>query len=350
MGLGVIALWQRQRWAAAWFLIIYWLTPLAATWLSAQGRPIFNERYLVAAVPPVYLLMASAVGQPHGAAGQRWSNWLGRGVVTALLVGMALGFASQQGDPLYSKTRGWRELAAALELLAAGVDPVQVRLVQNYPDPTLWYYYQGDVPHLVLPPAPRDLIRTHEEVERLVAEGVARIVLVEQRADSWDPGGMAVDALATGYARVGSTTVTSWSLSVWVRPPATLEPLQVAYEGGLQLTGARITPRVVPPGGLLAVHLRWLGQEDHGGEQEAVSLQLLNRAGELVAQTDRPLDMASVTTETLVSYGILLPITLVEDDYQVIAVVYDPSRADAPRRLTMQGADSYPLGSVRVEE
>ena len=35
--------------------------PVLGTWLSAQSRPIFNERYLVAAVPAYYLLLAAGI-------------------------------------------------------------------------------------------------------------------------------------------------------------------------------------------------------------------------------------------------------------------------------------------------
>jgi 4-amino-4-deoxy-L-arabinose transferase-like glycosyltransferase len=349
LGLGLIVLWQTQR-ASAWFLLIYWLTPLAATWLSAQSRPIFNERYLVAAVPPVYLLMAAAVSRYESADGRRWRFWMGRGVVVLVVAGMLLGLNRLYNDPRYSKTRGWRELAATLERLTAGDDPAHVRLAQNYPDPTLWYYYQGDVQHLVLPPAARDRIRTAEEVEQLVAEGVARVLLVEQPVAAWDTGGIAQDALRAGYTLVGTDRATRWPVFIWVRPVAELEPVNIMYEGGLQLVGAQVLPTEVPLGGVVEVHLRWQGGAETVGEQEAVSLQLLNSAGELVAQTDRPLGMASVTTTTALSYAILLPMHLVAGEYQIALVVYDPSRNDAARRLTVAGADTHLLASILVTE
>ena len=40
---------------------LYLAVPLMATWISASQRPIFNERYLIAAVPPFFLLVAVAV-------------------------------------------------------------------------------------------------------------------------------------------------------------------------------------------------------------------------------------------------------------------------------------------------
>ena len=349
LGLGLIVLWQTRR-ASAWFLLIYWLTPLAATWLSALNRPIFNERYLVAGVPPVYLLMAAAASRYDSPDGRRWRFWVGRGVVVLVIAGMLLGLNRLYSDPQYSKTRGWRELADTLERLSAGDDLAHVRLAQNYPDPTLWYYYQGDVAHLVLPPAARDRIRTAEEVEQLVAEGVARVLLVEQPVAAWDPGGIAQEALRTGYTLVGTNRATRWPVSVWVRPVADLEPTKVVYEGGLQLVGAQVLPAVVPPGGVVEVHLRWQGDAETAGEQEAVSLQLLNSAGELVAQTDRPLGMASVTTATASSYAILVPMHLAAGEYQIALVVYDPSRNDAARRLTVAGADMHLLASIRVTE
>ena len=42
-------------------LSLYLGAPVFVTWLSALNRPIFNERYLIAAAPPFYLLLAAAV-------------------------------------------------------------------------------------------------------------------------------------------------------------------------------------------------------------------------------------------------------------------------------------------------
>ena len=46
---------------AAGLLILYLWLPLVMMWLSAQSRPIFSERYLLAAAPPFYLLLAAAI-------------------------------------------------------------------------------------------------------------------------------------------------------------------------------------------------------------------------------------------------------------------------------------------------
>ncbi len=43
-----------------WLLALYLAVPLGVTWYSAQQRPIFNERYLIAAAPPFYLLLGAA--------------------------------------------------------------------------------------------------------------------------------------------------------------------------------------------------------------------------------------------------------------------------------------------------
>ena len=45
-------------------LLLYGGLPVIGTWLSAQSRPIFNERYLVAAAPAYYLLLAASLALP----------------------------------------------------------------------------------------------------------------------------------------------------------------------------------------------------------------------------------------------------------------------------------------------
>src|SRR5690606_10394953 len=86
----------------------------------------------------------------------------------------------------------------------------------------------------------------------------------------------------------------------------------------------------------------------------AVSVQLLDSNGALVAQQDRPLAMASNTTALVTSYAILLPATLPAGDlpagnYALNVVVYDPDLPGVPRRTTEQGLDFVSMGSVTVE-
>lgn len=350
VGLGVWTLWGSTRPAARrtlWFLVVYWLIPLAATWLSALNRPIFNERYLVAAVPPVYLLVAAAVDAPAKRV-VPWLRWLGPTLIAAICVTMVVGLVRQGTDPAFSKTRGWRELAAALDTMSQGTDVARVRLVQNYPDPTLWYYYQGTVPHLVLPPAAHDRRGAEDEVARLVEADVGRVLLIEQPSPAWDDNAIARTVLQAAYHDAGESFVVGWPVSWWLLPTQPLEPLDIAYEDGLRLVGAWTTPSAVRPGSLVEVHLAWELGVGAGATQEAVSIQVLDNAGRLVAQSDRPLEMASPTTAQAASYAILLPAMLPPGEYAVIVVVYDPGEAGAPRRVTLQGEDAVQIGKVFV--
>ena len=163
--IGVIRLARAGRAGrrALWLLALYLATPLLATWFSALSRPIFNERYLIAASPPFFLLLAVAVlgarerrVEPGRLGGEQLLGWASLALLALLLVGSLASLGRYYTDPAYSKTRGWRDLAATLTRYSAGLDPSQVRLAENFPDPTLWYYYTGPVDHLVLPPGPHD--------------------------------------------------------------------------------------------------------------------------------------------------------------------------------------------------
>ena len=343
---GSLSLWRSGSRRSLWFLAVYLLVPLAATWLSALNRPIFNERYLVAVVPPVYLLAVAGFGRVD--AHSRWMGWVRQGVLALLLLAMLVGYLRQSTDPLYGKSRGWRELAVTLEHLSASVEPGGVRLVQNYPDPTLWYYYRGEVPHLVLPPAAHDVPRAGEEVARLVDDGVGRVILVEQPSASWDDSGVARQSLQSSYELAQRVEVADWPVSLWLRPITALKDANVDYADGLQLTGSLVEPKSAVAGGAVAIHLRWQQDKAAASAQPAVSVQLLDVTGALVAQSDRTLEMASDTTALVSSYAILVPLTLPSGDYQVVVVVYDPSLPGAPRRLTTDGADIVTLGSISV--
>ena len=172
-------------------------------------------------------------------------------------------------------------------------------------------------------------------------------MLVEQPSATWDDEGIALSALSEHYMEVAVDHVAGWQVSVWLRAAEASALVGAIYEGELELVGAAVMPEVVPPGGVVAVHLKWRTPSGSVGAQETVSVQVLDSAGELVAQSDRVLTPDG--RETLATYAILLPETLDDGDFLVTIVVYDPNRLGAPRRLTLDGADCVDIGKVHVE-
>ncbi len=340
-------------------LLLYLFLPLVATWASARGRPIFNERYLIAAAPPFCLLVAVAgTGVPRAIrsslhARDRAPARLSRArvlaafapafLVAALSLAAGLSLVHLYDDPAFSKSRGWRELAAALRTASAGLPTDQVRVVQNYPDPTLWYYYPEAAQRLTLPPAPQDEAGARRLAAEWAAAGVRRVILPLQPAPAWDEHLIAASALQADYELAGQIQVAGWPVQIYVRPPERLAACSEAFEGGLTLTGKAIEPEVVVPGGFLAIHLRWDGQPATLPGGEKLTLQVLNAGGQVVAQTDRP--FGPTQNQAVSGYGIALPHALPDGSYRLILALYDADRAGA-RLPTAEGADFVELGSL----
>lgn len=354
-------------------LLFYLGVPLLATWWSATQRPIFNERYLVAAAPPFYLLLAAlfipwvqpASSHQPGQNRTGRAGWAGKpllaswlrlpglamaGLLLVALTGMSLSLNRHYGDPTYSKTRGWRPLAAALTQFSAHLSPAQVRIAQNFPDPTLWYYYTGPVAHVVLPPAADDEAGTRTSVQQMFEAGVERVLIPLQPAPNWDERGLASAALATTYTLLYERPVGVWPVQIYGAPPTTLMPLKVHFTNGVTLAGFATQPATLTPGNVLAVYLGWLGNRATLTGSEKVFVQLLDSAGQLVAQDDRPLAVqaSQPTMTTPATYGILLPATLPMGDYPLIAGLYDPAQPGAPRVLTTAGVDHVIIKTLTV--
>lgn len=340
--LGGFALWRDggSRRRTLFLLLLLWAVPVVATWVSSQSRPIFNERYLIAAAPPFYLLLAVAL-TPAIRNSQFTIRYL-----LPLLLGSLLIFslANHFANPAYSKTRGWRELAAAFERFSAGLPAEQVRLAQNFPDPTIWYYYTGPLEHIVLPPAANDATGAAKTVTQLAADGVTRVILPVQPADWWDGSGIGPESLAKKYALTAQIPVGVWPLEIYSRAPVVLPPLAIEFVNGVRLTGAAVEPNVIVPGGLLVVYLRWDVQRAdlHGGEK--VFVHLLDRAGQIIGQADMPFELGAREAAT---YGILLPENMSAGPYRLIAGLYDPSLPGALRIQTRTGTESLELGVLK---
>ena len=339
----------RTRQAAA-LLVLYLAVPVMATWLSSRNRPIFNERYLVAAVPACYLLLAAAISPIHSV--RRAALWqglkaLGIAGLTVLLFGASISLYRYYTDPAYSKTLGWRELARAVDRFSAGLPVDQVRVAENFPDPTLWYYYRGSVDHLVLPPAGRDQAGTQREVRGLVDQGVRRVILPLKSMPWWDNADIAATVLAQEYTLIDEKPVGAWQVQVYTRPSQELMPVGTAFKEGPILAAAAVEPTELPAGGLLAVHTRWAGSRDGLTGSEKITVQVLDAQNKLVAQRDEGFVPAAVGGPP-VTYGILLPQEASPGTYRVIAVLYRPEQVGPGRLLTSDGSDFVSLATIHI--
>ena len=211
------------------FLLLYLFTPLLATWIGARQRPIFDERYLVAALPPFLLLIAVSAAsmsswiETH--LSWRWRYWvdgeaversrqdsathpssplaripLGRISAAALIIlVLAANVYSLRNHYFESRSSGWRALAGTLDRWSLGLPPQDVRIAMNFPEPTLPYYYRGDVQRFLIPPSPHDAQSAAQVVDSLTRSGVYRVILPVSPAPNWDATGIAPEALAAGF-------------------------------------------------------------------------------------------------------------------------------------------------------
>ncbi|RLT44935.1 MAG: phospholipid carrier-dependent glycosyltransferase [Chloroflexi bacterium] len=345
--LGITHLWRTggSRRRTLFLLLLLWAVPVLATWASSQSRPLFNERYLIAAAPPFYLLLAVAL--TSAIRNSQFTIHYLRFTIRyffPLLLGslLLLSLSNHFTNPAYSKTRGWRELAVSFARFSAGLPPEQVRLAQNLPEPTLWYYYSGPLEHIVLPPQAHDAEGANAAVTQLVAEGVTRVIHPVQAAATWDDAGIAQAALAKEYALAARLSVGVWPVEIYSRVGG-YTPLSVAFANGVQLNGAALQPERLIPGALLVVHLLWDGERAQLSGSEKVFLHLLDGSGQIVGQTDVPF-VAERGAGEAAAYGILLPDTLPAGPYRAIAGLYDPALPGAPRIATTAGADFVGLG------
>ncbi len=337
MGLTALAARSDTR-AAAWWYGLYLGIPIVATWYGATARPIFDERYLASAAPPFYVLAATALlagylpAQWARAPRPLWLRFGAAALIVLFAAGAGVSLVRHYTDPAYSKTRGWRQLAERLEQIPACMHAEEVRLAQNYPDPTLWYYYAGTVDHLVLPPAAQSGDEALSLVNTLAAEGVRWVAFVEQPAANWDADGLAHVALAEQYAPALKTDAAGWPVTLFVRPPQTLQPAETVFANGAILSAYAVDPARTVAAGALVAHLQWDTTQMSGAPDALkVFVQLLDGQGRLAAQQDQPLQWKGADAAAVVSYGILLPETLAPGEYTLIAGLYRPNEDGAPR-------------------
>ncbi len=364
--------------SATVFLLLYLFIPLLATWISSRQRPIYDERYLAAALPPFLLLISVSATRMSGwletHLGWRWSFWvdgdagassapdsaahrssflaripIGRISAAALALLVLVGNVySLQNHYSGSKLLGWRALAETLERWSAGLPAHDVRIAENFPDPTLSYYYKGDVQQFMIPPKPHDAEGAAATVDFQIRSNVFRIILPVAPAPNWDATGIAPNALAAGFRMVLQEQVGIFPVHLYARPdPQRWRKVGALFENGVTLERAQLSPETITAGGILVIHMDW--REDQatltGGEK--IFVHLINEDGGILSQTDPILQLNSADGSS--SFGLRLPATLQPGPLRLIAGLYDASLEGAPKIITENGMDSVVLSEFELK-
>ncbi len=363
---------------ATLFLLLYLFIPLLATWISSRQRPIFDERYLAAALPPFLLLIAVSAARLNSWVDThlswRWRFWvdgdagapsapdsaahrsslLARiplGLISAAalaLLVVAANVYSLQNHYSGSTSLGWRALAGTLDRWSAGMPANDVRIAENFPDPTLSYYYKGDVQRFMIPPRPHDAGGAADVVDSQIRSNVFRIILPVSSAPNWDATGIAPSALAAGFQKVLQEQVGIFPVHLYARPdPQGWRQVGALFVNGVTLERAQLSPETLTPGGVLVIHMDWRGEQATLTGGEKVFVHLINEDGGILSQADPILQLNSA--EGFTSLALPLPAALPPGSLRLIAGLYDASVEGAPKTVTENGMDSVVLSEFEIE-
>jgi mannosyltransferase len=314
LGLGFVYLRDRRAFA---FLVLYLLIPSFCVFVLTRWRPLFRDRYLNVIAPGYYLAFAlGLVALTRVRRGQILAGIAG----LALVLPAGLSLANYYFDPAYAKSADWRGLAAYLEA-HAGADDV---IVENYPDPTLAYYYQGPAERVVLPDRsavdrvgdlPVNRKATGTTLQRLLAQH-RRLWLIPYRSE-WDPEGYVEGWLARRAHQIQEEEIDVFRVVAYERQPASVPVVEhvvaspvgdafvlmgynVATEGDCRLEegGAERSRLLVPQGGSCTVHLTLHWQDVALADADyTVFAHLLGPDGQIAGQRDgQPQDGTFPTT------------------------------------------------------
>jgi mannosyltransferase len=199
-------------------LLIYLLVPIACIAIFSVLRfPIFDERYIMLALPPYLLILARGLSNVSGRGPRRWMATFG---LIWILIATGYSLRNYYTVPRYMKGIDWRDYVA--QLLACA-QPGDV-LIQNYPDPGLTYHLHDQMPRVLLPMGyPVDVQGTEAELRRL-SETYSRIWLQPAKYSQWDSEGLVETWMDRNTLKVAEQEFPRARLARYL-PPRSYEPL-----------------------------------------------------------------------------------------------------------------------------
>ncbi|MFC2030215.1 glycosyltransferase family 39 protein [Chloroflexota bacterium] len=247
LGLGLAFRQDRRAFA---FLLLFLVVPTVGLFVLAQWRPLYRPRYLNIIAPAYYLCFAlglAALGRIP-----RWGKVAMAVGLALLLIPAGLSLSHYYFDPAYAKSSDWRGLAEYLETNAAPDDVI----IQNDPDPTLAYYYQGPTRRVVLPHRSAvdqvgDLrvrpVVTGRTLRELLAQHPRAWLIPHQ--SSWDPEGFVEGWLERRAHKVKEEQVDVYRVVVY-EAAETVEPsFQYPVDSHLGDSATLLGYDMLPEGG-----------------------------------------------------------------------------------------------------
>jgi hypothetical protein len=358
LALGLVSAFRLDR-RAFTFLVLYIAVPISCVFLFTLWRPFFRVRYLNVMAPAYYLGFALGL---FALARLRWARFAAVAVgMAVLLIPAGLSLNNYYFDPAYAKAADYRGLAAYLEAHAGPEDVI----VENYPDPTLSYYYHGAAERLVLPH--RSAVDAVGDLPvRRKATGKTLQELLETHQylwlipyqSGWDPEGFVENWLSRRARQVGEEQVDVFRVSVYERvkpsPPLIQYPMDsrlgegieflgfdITTEGGCavdQVGNARRSFSVADPGSCIFHLTLYWQSSDLVDADYTVFTHIVDADGLILAQQDnKPQGGGFLTTDWF-------PGDIIPDDYTLVLP------ADAPPATYALEVGMYLLqNGIRLE-
>jgi 4-amino-4-deoxy-L-arabinose transferase-like glycosyltransferase len=210
--------------------------------------------------------------------------------------------------------------------------------------------YRGGAPIYELPAHGSDTAQTIARLEE-VARRHGQIFTVSFKPEERDPEGSVTGWLRAHTLKADEAWMGGLQLASYITPvTAASWPSQTVRAGfgeTLTLEKAALPGREFAAGGLLPVRLAFTAQQMMDTDL-ALSLQLLDRSGRVVAQRDAPLFSGSrpaAGEQVVAAPGITIPVGTAPGEYNLALVLYDPQTG---ARLPVNGRDSLALSAVQV--
>ena len=332
----------------AWPLALWLGLPIALMAGLGLFTPAFLK-FLIAAAPAWCLLVACTplLGPPR----------LARGLLAGGVAALTLALALLVLPPYYQDANARDNYQGVAAWLAATGDGARDLVILDAPgQQEVWRYYDPGLPVLALPAArPAD----GAAVEAALAEATAgrrNVYALFWATDEADPQRLVEGWLDRHTFKAldtwqGNLRLAVYSLADGLQP-APLTPVQFGDSIILAGQAQPQQPQHVLPGAAALVQLRWEVAADVT-QRLKVSVQLLDAAGQVVAQRDsepvggsRPTDTWRAGEQITDNYALPLPLGAPPGEYRLLAALYD---AQTGERLHQAGGDAVELGSVFVE-